>query len=158
MPIYEYTCPSCKLEFEELSTFSDREKGKLCKSCGTLAEPSVVSTFGVISKASDGSIAYSNDEVDRVVGQKSEDKWNSYNDKWKDRYSKKQTKRRDGKEIKEVTMEREADGKFAPLLNLGNKEEKGKRRDFSQALQNHREMRKSKGLSQFDGPGPLKID
>ncbi len=158
MPIYEYTCPSCKLQFEELLKLSERGKSIPCKSCGSVAEPSVISTFGVISKASNGSIAYSNNEIDRVVGQKSEDKWNGYNDKWKDRYSKKQTERRDGKEITEVTMERESDGKFAPLLNLGNKAEKSKRRDYSQALQKHREIRKSKGLGQFDGSGPLKID
>lgn len=158
MPIYEYTCPSCKLEFEELLKLSDRGKSTPCKSCGSIAEPSAISTFGVISKTAEGSIAYSNNEIDRVVGQKSEDKWNGYNDKWKDRYSKKQTERREGKEITEVTMEREADGKFAPLLNLGNKEEKNRRREYSQVLQNHREARKSKGLGQFDGPGPLKID
>jgi len=158
MPIYEYTCPTCNLMFEEISSIADRYKGVSCNSCGAVANPNVLNTFGVISKSSEGTIAYSTNEVDRVIGRKAEEKWLGYNDKWKDRYRKRQEARREGKEIKDIPMDRESDGKFAPLLNLGSKQERDSRREYSESLQKHREDRKQKGLGQFDSTSPLEIE
>lgn len=155
MAIYTFKCTSCGLEFEDFSKISDRLNSKPCKVCGAESARTMSNSFGVLTSESSGSTLYSPNEIDRSMGKKAEQKWEGYNESWKARYNKAQADRREGKELKEIPMQKESDGKYSPLLNLGDKKEQQKRREYSEILQQHRSERKKKGLGQFDGPGVI---
>lgn len=53
MPIYEYRCPSCKLEFELLRPMSRADEVASCPRCHNSAER-VLSTFACVSKGPGG--------------------------------------------------------------------------------------------------------
>lgn len=44
MPIYEYRCPKCGIDFELMRRFSEMNEPALCPQCGTEAER-LVSVF-----------------------------------------------------------------------------------------------------------------
>ena len=39
MPIYEYVCPRCGMEFEQLASMSRAGKATICANCGGIARP-----------------------------------------------------------------------------------------------------------------------
>ena len=45
MPIYEYLCIKCKMEFELMRPFSEAGKGAVCPKCNSAAQK-LVSSFG----------------------------------------------------------------------------------------------------------------
>jgi putative FmdB family regulatory protein len=45
MPVYEYFCPECKIEFELMRSFADAQKAAFCPECN-LESQKLVSNFG----------------------------------------------------------------------------------------------------------------
>ncbi|MCD6299604.1 MAG: zinc ribbon domain-containing protein [Dehalococcoidales bacterium] len=56
MPIYEYACPKCGLEFELLRPLSDADKNASCPKCNTEAGRKL-SKFASFSKSESGEIS-----------------------------------------------------------------------------------------------------
>ncbi|MGE5610931.1 MAG: FmdB family zinc ribbon protein [Bacillota bacterium] len=52
MPIYEYTCQSCKSKFEKLVRSMADEAKVICPSCGSKKTEKALSVFAVTEKAS----------------------------------------------------------------------------------------------------------
>jgi len=140
MPILEYECGKCGKKFEVLKNTSE-VIGDIteCMHCGGEAKK-LLSAFA--HKVSGGSI---NESVDMTIGREAEDRWSKYHEK--------QAKRRKKLQDIPVDQPKTKDGKFMPIMALGNKKEKTQRRDYASALQEHRTDRKKKGQGQFDGPG-----
>jgi len=137
MPLYEYTCESCGYEFEELVGKSDDSITMECSKCGATAKR-LVSSFSSVINGSD------NESVDRKIGIEAEKRWKMVNDR--------QDKRRKDKNLKEIKLPKR-EGAFAPAMVLGDKNEKGKRKEYSTALQKHRQERERKGQPQFTEAG-----
>jgi len=53
MPIYEYVCPGCELEFELLRPLSRADEGVSCPRCQNTAKR-IMSTFACFSKGESG--------------------------------------------------------------------------------------------------------
>lgn len=156
MPMFEYKCSSCGHEFEELIQSKDKNKEQFCKLCGKGSkrkEIYLVSSSTTIDPRRD--TVYSPKEIDKVIGADTDKKWKGYDERWKKRYEDRQQKRWKGQQPAPVNLPRDADGKFTPIMHLGDKKEREVRKEFSTALQEHRAERKSKGLGQFDGPGAI---
>jgi putative FmdB family regulatory protein len=153
MPLYTYKCTVCGHEFDELVKYDDRDTKQKCKECGKEAERKVAVTFGFSSTLDPkrDTIA-TNKEIDMVVGAAAEKKWAGYDERWKKKYEQRQSGRWKGKEIKEVSLPKDG---ASPVMVLGDKKEQTVRKEFSQALQEHRAERVKKGLGQFDGPGTI---
>lgn len=136
MPLYEFKCKKCNFLFEELTGSTKSPK---CKKCGgeTIKQ---VSSFSSIIKG--GS---SKETVDMTIGREANNRWQSYYDR--------ASKRRSNKQLKEVTVPRMNDGKYSPVMALGNKEDRSKRTEYVGALKEHRQKRIKSGQGQFDGPG-----
>jgi len=56
MPIYEYVCPACNLEFELLRSLSQATEGASCPQCHNQAERKL-SIFAAMSKDESGAAA-----------------------------------------------------------------------------------------------------
>jgi len=137
MPLYEYKCKSCGLKFEELA--SKVSENTPCKSCGKEAEKLVSRFSATIAGGS------TNETTDMSIGREANNRWQQISDR--------QDKRRGDKELKTVSIPQTKDGKFMPVMALGNKIERKQKTEFVSALQDHRKKRSEKGQSQFDGPG-----
>jgi putative FmdB family regulatory protein len=48
MPIYEYRCEACEGRFEVLTTFTERDRARLCPSCESSQTRVLVSSFAAI--------------------------------------------------------------------------------------------------------------
>lgn len=156
MPLYEYKCKDCGHEFEELVTYVNRDAGQSCKVCGGASERKVASVFGVhttLNPKSDTIVT--NKEIDKVVGKVSEDRWAGYDERWKNRYQDRQKKRWNGKTPEALNIPKDNDGKYSPIMHLGDNKQRALRKEYSEALQVHREERKKKGIQQFDSPGSI---
>jgi len=55
--------------------------------------------------------------------------------------------------MSEVKLPQSSDGKFMPVMALGDRSEREKKKEYVSALQDHRKKRSAKGQSQFGGPG-----
>jgi len=141
MPLYEYECKSCGYVFEDLKNSKEDSSTAPCKKCGFSAEK-LVSTFS--SVVAGGS---SNEPVDMSIGREANKRWQSYTDR--------QSKRRSGKVLEEVSLPKSKDGKFMPVMALGDNKDRGNRKDYTVALQEHRQDRVKRGMSQFSEPGPF---
>ena len=140
MPLFEYKCTDCGSKFEVLVN-DPKQVGETteCMNCGKEAVRQV-SQFS--HKTSGGS---SNESVDMTIGRAAENRWQSYYDKQGKRHKKMS-------EIK-IDQPKSNEGNFMPVMALGSKEERQKRKDYSSALKEHRSERVKKGQGQFDGPG-----
>lgn len=137
MPLFEYECKKCGCVFEEL-VGRNSDKGQVpCKSCDGTAQKRV-SRFS--SKVLGGK-----ETIDVSIGQEANRRWQAYHDR--------QSKRRSGKELSDVSIPKGKDGKFMPVMALGQQKDREKRNEYVGALQEHRAMRKKKGIPQFSGPG-----
>jgi hypothetical protein len=65
----------------------------------------------------------------------------------------KQTQRRGQKELKTLDLPKTKDGKFMPVMGLGDKVQKEKIQEYTTALQEHRQEREKKGQPQFTEAG-----
>lgn len=145
MPLYEYLCSNCDLEFEDLSLFEKKDE-KNCPSCGEKAIRRPASQFGVntsIDHKKDTIV--SNKEIDKVIGQDAERKRKIYEENRKKRW---------GNKVPELlNIPKDADGKYSPIQHLGDSTEREFRKGYSEMLKEHRKDRNSKGKGQFDGTG-----
>lgn len=139
MPIFEYQCNVCGLEFEELLSSKESSDIMACKKCGADA-PKKISRFS--SVVSGGT---SNETVDMTIGREAEKRWQMHQDK--------QAVRQKGKTLQTLDLPKTSDGKYMPVMGLGDKVEKGKRQEYTSALQDHRADRAKKGQSQFSEAG-----
>ena len=156
MPLYVYKCAACGLEFEELVSKDKRDESQVCKDCGKDSKREEVTSFAINTTLDPKKdTIYSPKEIDKVVGAKAEETWQGYDERWKKRYKDRQEKRWNGKKPGPVNIPKDPDGKYSPLMHLGGEKEKETRKEFSEALQEHRAEREKKGLSQFDGPGAI---
>jgi hypothetical protein len=145
--------------FEELVSYDKRDSGVSCSLCKGESTRSPAEEFGIKTSIDPKTeTVYTPKEIDKVVGEKSEKKWESYDTRWSQRYKERQQKRWNGATPSEVNIPKDSDGKYSPLMHLGDSEQRRARSEFSEALQNHREERSKKGLSQFDGPGAITED
>jgi putative FmdB family regulatory protein len=139
MALYEYRC-KCGYEFEELIFDKNIDSSKVqCKSCGSLADRIMSSFSPVVTGGS------SVEPVDMSIGREADKLWQSYTDR--------QSKRRNGAELKILDLPKTKEGKYMPVMALGDSGEKSKRKEYVGALQEHRKERSKRGLGQFDGPG-----
>lgn len=154
MPLYEYRCDNCNFEFEEIFPYEKRDD-VICKKCGSKADRKI-SPFGInVSIVPGRDTVYSPKEIDKVVGKDAEKRWQSYDERWKDKYKKRQEERWKGKKPELVNIPKDSDGKYSPIMHLGDEKEKRIRKEYSEALQEHRRKRIEKGIPQFDGPGAI---
>jgi putative FmdB family regulatory protein len=153
MPLYTYKCTACGHEFDEIVKFDNRDIKQKCTECEADSERKVAVPFGYNSTLDPKrDTIVTNKEIDKVVGAAAEKKWEGYDERWKQKYGDRQNNRWKGKETK--TVELPKDG-ASPVMVLGDKKEQAVRKEFSQALQQHRVERVKKGLGQFDGPGTI---
>ena len=134
MPLYEYKCGTCDYEFEELVSSSEDKVVQKCKKCGKEAKAKMSSFSAVVPGSS-------NESIDSFIGKESNRRWGIHEDRKSERRQNK-----DFQDIKDPI-------KGAPVMTLGNKDEKVKRKEYSSALQGHRQDREKKGQSQFTEAG-----
>jgi len=138
MALYEYRCKECGCEFEELVNSTDAQF-IACKNCGKPAERQISRFAPVIAGGS------STEPVDMTIGREAEKRWQIHFDK--------QNERRKDQPLQQFDLPKAKDGKFMPVMGLGDKVEKEKRQEYSTALQEHRKEREKKGIPQFTGVG-----
>ena len=125
MPLYEFKCVECGHEFEDLTKYEDRDNDRVCKLCGASSLRKAASVFGVHSDLNPKrDTIVSPKEIDKVVGKLASEKWEGYDKRWSDRYKARQEKRWKGKTPEPINIPKEADGKYSPLLHLGDKKRK----------------------------------
>ena len=139
MPIYEYQCKACGLKFEELRSSKENSQLTSCRSCGSETER----IFSVFSSAIVGGSP--GETVDMRIGREANKRWQDYYDR--------QSKRRGSHELKNFDLPKTKDGKYMPVMGLGNQKEVADRHDYVDALQEHRKERVAKGLAQFAEKG-----
>lgn len=135
MPLFEYICENCGYEFEELIVDSDSEIK--CRKCDSLAKRKI-SSFS--------SVVVGNESLDVRIGKEAEKRWEMYHER--------QEARRQGKTLEDYKLS-QTKGVYAPVMELGDKDEKSKRVEYSSALQEHRKERKKRGQAQFTEAGPF---
>lgn len=156
MPLYEYKCGGCGHELEVLTTYAERDAERKCPLCSKLVVRNAASTFGIHSELNPRKdTIVTNKEIDKVVGKVSEQRWAGYDERWKARYKSRQEKRWNGKTPEQVNIPKDKDGKYSPIMHLGDNKERSLRKEYSEALQEHRSERKKKGIPQFDSPGAI---
>lgn len=133
MPLYEYRCLDCGREFEDISSYDNRDAKRPCPSCSKEQIERKISSFGIHSAIdSRTETVYSPKEIDKVVGAAADKRWEGYHEGWKDHYSDKRKKRHEGKDIKEVVIAKGSDGKVHPFEHLGDKKEQTFRKEYVQ--------------------------
>lgn len=156
MPIFDYVCASCGFQFEEIVSYDNRDKVQSCQMCGSESKRKEAHRFGVHTTLTPGKdTVYSSKEIDKVVGRESELKWAGYNEKWKDKYNSRKHKRIGDRKYDIVDIPKGSDGAYHPAMHMGTEKDRSLRKEFSEALQVHREERKKKGLEQFDSKGAI---
>lgn len=157
MPMYTYKCAECGHEFDELVKYSVRDEAQVCKLCGKVTgSRKEVTRFGISTRIDPKrETVYSRKEIDKVVGSDAEKKWQGYDERWRGRYEERQKKRWGDKEPGPVTIPKDSDGKYSPIMHLGDNKQRKFRKEYSEALKEHRAERKRKGIPQFDGPGAI---
>lgn len=156
MPLYTYKCQKCGFVFEEIVSFEKRDDDPKCKLCNGESVRSAAETFSVKTTLNPKTdTIYSDKEIDKVVGAAAEKKWAGYDERWKGGYAERQKKRWKGKEPTVLNIPKDADGKYSPVAHLGDGKQQAVRKEFSEALKEHREERKKKGIPQFDAPGGI---
>jgi putative FmdB family regulatory protein len=154
MPLYTYKCLSCGHEFDDLMKYDNRDNPTSCKVCEGKSERVAATRFGIATTLNPRTdTIYTPKEIDKVVGKAAEEKWSGYDERWRKRYTARQKERWGDKTPGEVSIPKDADGKYSPIMHLGNAEERSIRKEASEALQEHRKERVKKGIGQFDGPG-----
>lgn len=139
MPIFEYVCNSCGCEFEELISSKSALEIMPCKKCGSDSLKKVSRFSSVVAGGT------SNETVDMTIGREAEKRWQMHHER--------QNKRQEGKTLQKVDLPKDSDGKYMPVMGLGDTAEKNKRQEYSSALKDHRTERVKKGQPQFTESG-----
>lgn len=138
MPLYEYHCNACNFDFEDLRN-STEDAEIPCKKCGSPAQR-LMSRFASVMAGGSPT-----ETVDMAIGREANKRWQMMADK--------QAKRRGDKPLQTVELPKTKDGKYMPVMGLGNSKERSTRNEFSSALQDHRKKRIERGQPQFQGTG-----
>jgi putative FmdB family regulatory protein len=138
MPLYEFFCRDCNLKFEELVNQTDISQSP-CIKCGKPANKQVSSFAPVISGGSP------NETIDMAVGREADKRWKNYDER--------QSRRRGKQKMQTFSLPKTDDGKYMPVMALGQKKDKDLRKDYVDALQAHRKERTEKGIPQFTEMG-----
>jgi len=147
MPLYVYRCAGCRHEFEEIVPYDRRDDERPCPKCKADSKRVEATTFGIASKVAAGETLTTPKEIDRAIGADADRRWEYLESR--------KGKRRAGLKPVPIEVPRGKDGTLRPMAALGDERSKGIRREFSEALSEHRAERKRKGLGQFDGPGAI---
>jgi putative FmdB family regulatory protein len=139
MALFEFVCKSCGCEFEELITNKSENNVLPCKKCGKDAEKKLSRFSAVIAGGT------SNEPVDMTIGREADKRWQMHTDK--------QSERQKGKTLQTFELPKTEDGKYMPVMGLGDKVEKEKRKEYTVALQDHRQERAKKNQPQFTEAG-----
>ena len=134
MPLYEYTCSSCGYQFEELVKKSDKSDVQKCTKCGKDAKVNMSSFSSVVSGSNKV-------PIDTLIGKEANRRWQIHHDR--------KSIRRENKDFRDVGIVKDP----APVMIMGNKDEKVKRKEYSTALSEHRQDRRKKGQEQFTESG-----
>lgn len=135
MALFEYKCTECGYLFEEL-VGKNASTTVECKKCGKQAEKQVSRFSSVVSGGAD------NETIDMKIGREANKRWQDYHDQ--------RAKRHGDRKLESVDLPKDKDGKYMPIMGLGDK---GKKKEYTGALQEHREKRIKRGQPQFSGPG-----
>ena len=138
MPLYEYACKSCGFKFEELMGKTDTSVVP-CKSCGKDSEKQMSRFSSIVANGS------SNEPADLTIGREANARWQGIHDR--------QAKRIGDRKLETVSIPKSQDGKYMPVMALGDRVTRKQKTEYVSALQDHRKKRSEKGQSQFDGPG-----
>jgi len=128
MPIFEYVCGSCSCEFEELKTAKDTEP-VACKNCGAPAERKMSRFASVVAGGS------SNEPIDMTVGRAANERWQMYHDR--------RTKRRGDLPLTPIDVPM-VNGKYQPVMALGDGKDRETRKEFVTALREENSKRAEK--------------
>jgi putative FmdB family regulatory protein len=139
MPLYEYLCGTCGLKFEELKSSKEEASTTPCRKCSGMASRQMSSFAAVVAGGSPVETA------DMTVGREANKRWQQYHDR--------QSKRRGDKELKSFELPKAKDGKYMPVMALGEKKTVDGRKEYVSALQEHRKDRAKRGIAQFSGAG-----
>ncbi len=139
MPMYEYQCSKCGLKFEDLKTNMKGSDKSECPDCGSESNRLMSAFAPVVTGGS------TNETIDMTVGRRANQRWQNYYDR--------QAKRHANKELKTFDLPQTKDGKFMPVMGLGDKQTVQSRKDYVKALQQHRKERSEKGQGQFKEAG-----
>jgi len=139
MPLFEYVCNKCNFRFEELKSQKEDSATTPCKNCGGISDRQISSFSPVMAGGS------SNETADMTIGREADKRWQSYNNR--------QEKRRGDKALQNFNLPKTKDGKFMPIMALGDKRTVENRKEYVGALQKHRKERTAKGISQFNSVG-----
>jgi len=133
MPLIEFQCGKCGLKFEELKSVSVDTAA--CISCGGLSDRLMSAFSSVVAGGSP------NETVDMSIGRLANQKWQNVYDR--------QSKRRGDKKLQSFDLPKAKDGKYMPVMALGDKKVVEGRKEYVGALQEHRKNRIEKGMGQF---------
>lgn len=150
MPMYEYKCGQCGYEFEDITSFEKKDNQRKCPDCNSFdVVRKQVSKFSFKTSIDPkkGDTVVTNKEIDKVVGEASAKRWELLDNKRSKRWEK-------GKKL-ELTVPKDKKGIYRPMGLVGTKEQRKFRKEFSEALSEHRKERSKKGFRQFDGPGDI---
>jgi putative FmdB family regulatory protein len=139
MPLYEYKCSGCGYRFEELGSVKDLTEKIVCRRCGKEAVRQMSASALVVAGGS------SNETTDMRIGREANRRWQNYHDR--------QNRRRGNQSLRKVVSPKGSDGKYMPLMGLGDSGEISHRKDYVEALQTHRKQRREKGVAQFNDKG-----
>lgn len=137
MPLYEYKCKKCNYEFEEL--VNSINEIVTCKKCGGEVEMQM----SVFSSKVEGSESF-----DMKIGKEAENRWQMYYDRQSRRH------KIVGKKPESMILPK-IKNQSMPAMVVGTREDKEKRKEFSTALNEHREKRIKRGQLQFSEAGPF---
>jgi putative FmdB family regulatory protein len=156
MPLFEYKCDSCGREFEDLGSAEKKDDKRPCPSCSSEKVIRKISTFGIQTSLTPGKdTIYSPKEIDKVVGSASDKGWEAYNDKATKNHKSRQDKRRAGKDIKEVVINKGADGTVRPFEHLGDSKERTFRKEYSKE---YKKQIEDSGKNANKVPVKMKVD
>ena len=139
MPLYEYVCENCGLRFEELKSNKEDAAITPCRKCSGVANRQMSSFSAVVAGGSP------TEPVDMSIGREADKRWQHYHDR--------QSKRRGDKKLESFDLPKSKDGKFMPVMALGEKKTVEGRKEYVGALQAHRKERAEKGIAQFSAAG-----
>lgn len=145
MPLYDYKCSECSLEFDDLVSY-DKRDDKACPNCGKKADRVEVNNFG-FSTTLDAKkdTIFTNKEIDKIIGQDADKKRGIYEERRKKRWG--------DRKPEVLNIPKESDGKYSPVMHLGGEKEKLLRKEYSEALKEHRKNRLKEGVPQHEGSG-----
>jgi len=150
MPMYEYKCGHCGFEFEDITSFEKKDDTRKCPDCESIdVVRKQISSFSFKTSIDPrkGDTVATNKEIDKVVGEASAIRWENLEKRRKERWKK-------GKPL-EIAVPKDNKGQPRPMEVVGTEKQRQFRKEFSEALREHRKERSKKGLKQFDGPGAI---